>query len=223
MAWEPDYLADQVLKDFVSDGQAGVEITKDDAWFARAVTAASRAVDRACSPTPRRGRIRRQFGLLATAEARYYRPYWSDGLARWVCEIDDLMLPEQLTVQIQVADDEAYGTALDPADYYLRPRDALSLNRPYTQLVFKRSLTDIPDILADSIKSTARWGWSPQWPTTIEEATALQANRYNVRRYSPMGVRGNPDDDSEEVLQFKVDVDVQHMLDPYRRDAETLA
>jgi hypothetical protein len=216
MAWEPDYINPSELKDFITQGAVGEQYTKDDQWLEWAVSAASRAIDRECSDRVRRTGIVRQFGRLDEAEARYYTPYWSEKMGRWVCEIDDLMAPN-LVVQIDNDQDDVHETTV--TDYVLRPRDAPSRNRPYTQIAFKLSIpvTAWPD----SVKAVDRWGWT-DYPTTVKNATQLQGSRFFARRTAPFGTRGSPTDDTEESLEFQCDPDVQHMLKTYVRSVETL-
>jgi hypothetical protein len=201
MAWEPDYLTLEQCKH-------ALRITDDvdNAEISRAITAASRLVDLATN---------RQFGLVAAAEARYYTPWYDQDLRRWVVEIDDLMTTTDLAVAIDTGDTETYDTTVAAAEYTLRPRNAVLKNRPWTQVSLLASAS-APMRRPDSVRITARWGWSAV-PVTIEEAMQLQMSRLFARRDSPHGVAGSPESGSEVRLLAKLDPDVEVTVKAYRR------
>jgi len=60
-------------------------------------------------------------------------------------------------------------------------------------------------------------------PTTVKQATLLQASRVFARREAPFGVAGSPDMGSELRLLEKVDPDVAVMLVPYVRNRVKVA
>lgn len=215
MAWEPDYVQREALKNYVTNGSAGVADTLDNDWLDLAITAASRAVDRECSQ-----HRPRQFGLLAAAEVRYFTAQWRDESARWVVEIDDLMTTTGLVVQFDINQDDAYEYTLSVGNYVLRPRSSASLLRPWTQLAVSRSSSQPMD-WPDAVAITAKWGWSAV-PSTVVQATMLQASRFFQRKESPFGVKGSPDSDSEEKSNFEADPDVCNMLRSYVKPRETL-
>ena len=66
------------------------------------------------------------------------------------------------------------------------------------------------------MKVTARWGWAAV-PSTIKQATLLQASRLLARRDAPFGIAGSPDVGSEIRLLARVDPDVAVAVAPYRR------
>lgn len=215
MAWEPDYVTREELKDYVTSHGAGVSDTEDNAWLDLAVTAASRAIDRECS----KHRFR-QFGLLATVETRYFTAQWRDESARWVIEIDDLMTSVGLVIAIDVDQDDDYEITLGTSDYVLRPRSAASLLRPWTQLAISRSSSAQPMTWPEAVAVTAKWGWTTV-PSTIKQATMILGSRFFQRKDSPFGVKGSPDSDSEEKQIFEADPDVCNMLRSYVRLKET--
>lgn len=201
MAWEPDYVTRVEAK-----SQLRIPDELDDAQIDRAITSASRAIDRF---------TKRQFGQLAAAEARYYSPWYDRDLRRWVCEIDDLMSTTDLAVVLDTGDDDVYDVTLTAAQYVLRPQNAASNLRPWEQLAVAQSAT-APSRRRDSVRITALWGWSSV-PTTIEEATLLQVSRLIWRRDAPAGVAGSPATGSEVRLLAKLDPDVEVMVNTYRR------
>lgn len=187
MAWAPDYVTVDDLTDFVR-----ITDDDDDAQAALAIAAASRAIDRLC---------RRQFGLVAAPEVRYYRPKWNRTRCAYVVDVDDLMTTTGLLV-----DGEAVASPV------LLPRNAAAKSRPWTALELG---TTRP---TSEIEVTARWGWTTV-PATVKEAALLQASRVFARRGAPFGIAGSPDSGSEIRLLAKVDPDVAVSLEDYRRKA----
>lgn len=187
MAWAPSYVEVDDLADFVR-----IDDNDDDAQLALAIAAASRAIDRLC---------RRQFGLVAAPEARYYRPRWDRRRCAYVVDTDDLM-----TVTGLLVDDEAVASPV------LLPRNAAANGRPWTTLELG---TTTP---ASEVEVTARWGWTAI-PDTVKEACLLQGSRVFARRGAPFGIAGSPDSGSEMRLLAKVDPDVAVSLEDYRRKA----
>lgn len=202
MAWEPDYVEVSDLAEYV-----GISDSDDDAQLGPAISAASRAVDRHC---------RRQFGLVAGPEARYYTPRWDSLRARWVVDIDDLMTTTGLSVAADLDDSGDYATDLDA--YALKPVNALVTGRPWTCLVVLPASASQPVGAEDSVEVTARFGWSAV-PVAVEEACRLQASRVFKRRDAPFGIAGSPGSGSEMRLLAKVDPDVVVALEPYRKRA----
>lgn len=201
MAWAPDYCTTAELKEYVR-----VSDSVDDAVMAWAITAASRAVDHSCN---------RQFGLVASPEARYYVPRYDGRAGRWRVSTDDLMTTDGLLVGVDLDDDQSYGHAV--TDYLLEPRNAGPMARPWTSLVVNRGSAVVPtDPLVEQVAVTARWGWTSV-PDTVVQATLLQASRLVARRDSPFGVAGSPDAGNELRLLARVDPDVEVALRPFRR------
>lgn len=200
MAWAPDYVTSAELKSFVriSDGD-------DDDQVALAVTAASRAVDRACN---------RQFGQSAAAEDRYYTAEWDALRLRWFIKIDDLMTTTDLAVSNDPADDGTYPDSI--TSYRLAPINAAADGRPWTDLIVKGIASTSLGFTEDAVRVHAIFGWT-EVPDTIKEATLLQASRFLKRRDSPFGVAGSPDIGSEMRLLPKIDPDVALAVRPYYR------
>lgn len=196
MTWAPDYLTSDDLKAYLR-----ISDTADDAQIALAVTAASRAVDRATN---------RQFGLVATAEARSYTKRWDKTRRRYVVDIDDLMTVTGLTIA------NAQGAI---TGYSLKSANAPSKGRPWTLLVLDPTPTISPTpwvTVEDDITVTAKYGWTTV-PVAVQQATLLQATRFFKRRGAPFGIAGSPDVGSELRLLAKVDPDVAVVLGPYVR------
>lgn len=200
MAWAPDYVTATQLKNFVR-----ITDTADDAEVGYAITAASRAIDQATN---------RQFGNTGAVQERFYTARWDKRRARWVIEIDDVMTSTGLLVHYDSDADETYASEI--TDYRLKPANASSESRPWTEIVVNSDSTTQPTALEDGIRVTATFGWTSV-PTAIVEATLLQASRFLIRRDSPFGIAGSPDQGSEMRLLARVDPDVAVAVTPYRR------
>lgn len=191
MAWAPDYAEVSDLREFITSST--VEVDADEANFPRAITAASRAVDRHC---------RRQFGQVDTPEVRRYHVRYREGYL--VAVIDDLMTTDGLLVD---------GQAVSTPE--LTPLNAGLEARPWTALEVDSDAVDT----RGRVSITAQWGWT-EVPVAVVEACLLQASRLCARRTSPFGVAGSPDTGGAEIrLLAKVDPDVAVTLEPYRRKA----
>lgn len=198
MAWEPDYVTVDELADYVR-----VDDADDDVQLGLAISAASRAVDRA---------THRQFGLVAAPEERYYTAQYDRQCYRYTVDIDDVVIVTGFAVDADLGDDGTYTTSI--TSYDLKPANAITRDRPYTKILLRPdvSLTTNPD----AVRVTARFGWADV-PDTVRQATLLQASRFFTRRDAPFGVAGSPDQGSELRLLAKVDPDVQVMLGAYVR------
>ena len=188
MAWAPDYTDLATLKSYLR-----ISDTVDDVELALYITAASRSIDVSTN---------RQFGVVASAEARKYVSVYDRHRSLYVINIDDLMTTTGLVV-----DNEA-GTTLASSDYTLEPLNAAQESKPWTQITTSDS-EGIFDI-------TGLWGWAAV-PDTVEAATLLQAARFFQRRNAPFGVAGSPETGSEVRLLDKLDPDVKVMINTYKR------
>lgn len=200
MAWKPDYVTLSQMKHFLNIDD---DDTADDAEISRAITTASRAVDN-CT--------HRQFGKVDAAEERIYPAVYDRDTRRWLVEMDDLMVTTSLTA-IVVID----GSNAGSIDYYvLEPRNASQQGRPWTVLSVEPRAAFLPSSSPREVAITGIWGWTAV-PAAVEEATILQASRFNFRRVSPHGVAGSPTTGSEIRLQERLDVDVATSLGDYTR------
>lgn len=196
MAWRPDYVSPADLRSYrrIGDG-------KDDVELALAVSSASRAIDEATD---------RQFGKTDAAETRTYEAGWSDAEGLYVAEIDDVQTLGGFVVTVN-------GATVTGGNYRLWPRNADKEGRPWERL-YLRTVT--PDPLrgcgAGEVSVTATFGWTAI-PTTIVNATLLQASRFFADRNMPHGIAGSPDLGNEMRLLAKVHPDVDVMLIPYKR------
>lgn len=201
MAWKPDYITDTELKSFLR-----IDDTDDDTELGFAITAGSRAVDRATN---------RQFGKTDEAESRLYTAEWSRRLRRWVIVIDDIQTTTGLAINADLDDDGTFDDEID--DYDLEPINAAKKGKPYERIVVKPDSTNHPSELRNGVQvAVDQWGWDAV-PDTVKQATLLQSSRFHARRFSPYGVAGSPDTGSELRLLARVDPDVAVALSDYVR------
>jgi uncharacterized phiE125 gp8 family phage protein len=199
MAWAPDYVTTAELRSYLR-----ISDSADDTQLAYAITAASRAIDQDTG---------RQFGVVGSAEERFYTARWNKWRCRWLVDIDDLMSTTNFDAQVQDTDGVDVGQI---NDYFLEPRNAAAAGRPWTLLTVKPDSSFKPTGRTDEVAITALWGWTAV-PTAVKQATLLQASRLFARRDSPYGIAGSPDTGSELRLLARLDVDVAVALRPYRR------
>lgn len=214
MSWAPDYCTSDELKAYV---RIPVDDTEDDDQVALAVTASSRAIDRATG---------RQFGNVDAPVDRFYTAQWRQPMAlhgHWQGEIDDLMDITDMVVALDEAGDETFSTVLTTTDFVLLDRNAPADARPWTGIRLQRSVSFVVPFPfgqrhhgSENMKITAAWGWTSV-PPTIKNATLLQGSRLLSRRDSPYGVAGSPEAGNEIRLLPKLDPDVALMVRPYYR------
>lgn len=201
MAWRPDYVTLNAQKLFE---RIDLDDNTDDAVISVAITAASRAIDDHCN---------RQFGQVAAPEHRRYTAYWDPAryvagwCGAWVVPIDDLTDATGLAVTIN-------GSAV--TDYTLEPVNAVLDGKAWTELVISPASSVQPCGADNEVDGLALWGWDA-FPTSVTQATNLQASRLGTRRDSPYGVAGSPDQGNEMRLLARVDADVAVVLRGYRR------
>jgi uncharacterized phiE125 gp8 family phage protein len=193
MAWAPDYVTSAELKAYLR-----ISDTDDDAQIALAIAAASRAIDTHAG---------RQFGSVSPVEERFYTGQWNRRRCRWVVEVDDIMTTVALVVDVE-------GQAV--TEYQMEPSNAEFKGKPWTHLVVNPASAVMPTGEQDEVAITGTWGWTAV-PSTVKQATLMQASRFFARRQSPYGVAGSPDEGSEMRLLSRVDPDVGVALGPYKR------
>lgn len=206
MAWKPDYITSDQLKDYEH-----IDDDVDDAEVAWAITASSRAVDGTCY---------RQFGKTDSPVTRRYTPWWSSTRCRWLVTVDDFQSATGLAVALDLDGDEVFADAVTGTVRKL-PLNAAADGEPWTKLVLPTDL-DLCGSEGEVAVTLDVWGWMAV-PVTVEQATALQAARLLARRNSPYGVAGSPEAGSELRLLAKVDPDVELMLKKGRYIRESWA
>jgi hypothetical protein len=168
-----------------------------DALLDKALTAASRAIDRQTG---------RRFWLDSSASARVFSPH-----GRVVRDdrgelflIDDLGAADALVVEVGTP-----GSWTAVTDYETWPDNALTKGEPITGLLLPTGFwgTD-----RTRVRVTERWGW-PAIPDEIEQAARLQAGRLYRRKDSPEGVAGSAEWGLIRVP--RLDPDVLALIEPY--------
>lgn len=201
MAWAADYCTVSELK-----GHLRVPDTDDDIALGVCITAASRAIDKACN---------RQFGSASQTRVYTWRGSFVDG---WpAVAIDDVQTTTGLTVKLDTGHDGGYATTLTyQTDFDLYPFNAAADGVPWTHVVFKQGASVYPSSCVNELQVQATFGWTAV-PVLVKEACLLQAARFFVRRDSPYGVTGSPEVGSELRLLERLDPDVAVALAPVRR------
>lgn len=193
MAWAPDYCTVPELAAY-----RRIEDSDDDAELQLAVTAASRAIDRATD---------RQFGKTDSTETRTFEARWSRRLGLYVVDVDDIMTATGLVVTVSSSAVTAYRKY---------PLNADKQGRPWEQIALGSATPDTLGSGPPTVDITATFGWSAV-PATIKNACLLEASRFFADKNAPFGVAGSPDQGNELRLLAKVHPDVEVMLTSYRR------
>ncbi|MDT0306868.1 phage gp6-like head-tail connector protein [Streptomyces sp. DSM 44917] len=151
--------------------------TTADAALNRALTAASRSIDRTCG---------RRFWLDPAPVARTYRLR-----GRLLCEDDgELLLTDDIGSATGLVVETGSGsTWTTAAGWETAPENAAVEGRPVTGLL-RTGGTWGWDHTSARVRVTARWGW-PQVPDEVVQATLIQAARLYRRKDSPEGVTGS--------------------------------
>lgn len=181
--------------------KAALRITDavDDSLLEMAVESASRLID---------GYTERSFYLGGTATRYYYTedPY--------VVQTDDFRSLVSLKTSSNA--DGIYDIVWAADDYQAEPLNDFhgGLPWPYTRI---RAVGDytFPNTPENTVELTAVFGWA-NIPTTVTQATIIQASRIFKRLDSPLGVAGFGDIGVMRVSS-SLDPDVRMLVEPYRR------
>lgn len=179
------------LNEFKTFIRIPVSDTVDDTLLQLALDSATSLIDQHCNRT---------FGTASTLSTRYFTSVWDRKLRRYTVEIDDLV--------------DLTGIVVADGTYTLYPRNAVLDGKAYSKLVFDSTAT--PSTTFEATVITAKWGFHTV-PVVVENACLLQASRIFKRRDAAFGIAGSPDMGSELRLLTKLDVDVQVLLQPFRR------
>lgn len=176
--------------------------TLDTSLIERAISAASRAIDRYCN---------RRFWQDPEPVTREYS----------VCDprladVDDIATTTGLVVRIDSSGDGSYATTWTTTDYQLRPLNASADGGAYSWRQIKAlggNTFPLPRYGDPVLQVTARWGWS-QVPDDIVEAAILKAVALFKRKDAPFGVAGFGDFGAIRIT--KRDPDVVEILANYQ-------
>ncbi len=178
--------------------QLDIPDDSQDAKLARALAAASRAVDQHC------GRRPGGFAVPTADETRYFTA--EDGNVLWVGELLSVT-----TLATDEDGDRVYECTWGLTDYDLEPYNAALDGVPYRRIATTPNGTySFPVSVQKGVKIIGRWGW-PTVPAAVVEATLLQAARLFRRKEAPFGVVGAPDI-GQAVALGRLDPDVATLL-----------
>lgn len=190
------YASVQDIRDQLSDDGSKLS----DTLLERAISGASRAVDKYCG---------RRFWQDLAASDRLYSAVDSEEI-----EVGDISTQSGLIVEVDYAGNGTW-TTLDQSVYHLEPLNADADFDAYAWWV----------IVVDSgqgftvsrkplVRVTARWGWSAL-PDGVVEATILKSVALFKRKDAPFGVAGFGD--FGPVRISRNDPDYSQLLSPYRK------
>jgi len=194
------------LAEIKSALRIGTADTADDGLLENCVGAASRLIDGYCN---------RQFWSVGSATSRIFTAE-----SEFTCSIDDVA-GTAITLQSSSLGDGVFDVTWTTLDYQLEPLNGVldGLAWPYDRI---RAVGDylFPTLNANYgeqalVKVTAVFGW-PAVPSTVTQATIIQASRIFKRYDSPLGVAGFGDIGAIRVSRF-LDPDVAQLVEPYRR------
>lgn len=172
-----------------------------DALFTQAITASCGSIDE---------RTGRSFDKAVSATPRVYR---TKGRTMRLDVCSELLLIDDIAdvtgLVVEGSFDGLTWATIDPTTYEIGPDNAISKNRPVTQL----TLVYNSWMLYRRVRVTAIWGW-PEVPASIKQAALLQASRLYKRKDSPDGTAGSAEWGVIRVSHL--DPDVKALIEPYR-------
>lgn len=171
--------------------------TTDDTALQKALTVASRAIDR---------KTGRRFYLDADASQRVFNPR---GRVRRTRDGDLLLVDDIGTATGLIVEVGSASSWTAVTDYDTEPDNALAKDEAITGLLRTSGCWAYG---ATRIRITAKWGW-PAVPDDISEAALLLANRLFMRKDSPEGVKGSAEWGAIRVSRW--DPDVEALVGPF--------
>lgn len=186
MVWKPDYVVLDEAKKWV---RVKVTDTLDDTELAIIISSASRAID---------DHTNRQFGKTAGAETRLYTAWFDDERWCWCVDVDDFMSAVGLVVTVG---------GVTATTFTKEPVNAAAEGVPWTMLTFDaRTAPVLPTGTDYEVSVTANpFGWTA-FPPPVTLGARLQISRFLIRRDSPYGLAGTPEQQLR--LLSKLDPDV---------------
>lgn len=166
-----------------------------------AISAASRAIDEACS--------RRFYADTDANQVRYYSPHRTDH-----CYIDDLIT--LTSIKTDEGDDGTFETTWVSADYVLEPLNAAADSKPYTAIRARPSGNNVfvPQY-PKSLEVTGKFGWSAIPQPIVDATTILAARILKRKREAPFGVVSLGLEGAARITAQ--DPDVVALIGPYMR------
>lgn len=182
-----DYITSSALKSTLS--LSGETYADDD--IARAITAASRAIDTICK--------RRFYADADVNQVRYYTP-----VSHRLVSIDDLVTLTELATG--PGDGTFPSTWTENTHFVLNPLNAAADGKPWTSIRAVRCIWAA--YLPRTVRVTGKFGWSSV-PTEIEQATGILAAKLVKRaREAPFGVLTIGFETGDVARIAKVDPDI---------------
>jgi hypothetical protein len=172
--------------------------TVDDSLLEMAVESASRQID---------SYTERYFYNAGTA-VKIFAP-----LDNYVCETEDFITLSKVEIS---EDGQSFDTELAETDYQEEPLNSRAggIETSFTQIrAVENYLWPLEDGDA-TVRCTGVWGWSAI-PIAITQATVILGSRIFKRLDSPLGIISG--ELGSMRVGFRLDPDVQHLIDPYRR------
>lgn len=180
--------------------KASLDITDsiDDSILERAITSASRAIDRYCG--------RNFYKVTAT---RLFVPR-----DNYIVDIDDLV--SLTTLKTTDDDTQTFDITWSPSDYQLEPLNGVvdGMPTPYTRI---RAIGDYTFPLLDgeaSVQIAGVFGFNAV-PDEVNYATMIQASKLYKRKDSPLGVISG--EYGAMRVGVRLDPQVSELVDAYRR------
>jgi phage gp36-like protein len=180
--------------------KASLDITDtiDDAILERAITSASRSIDRYCA---------RNFYKVSTT--RLFAPRDS-----YICDIDDLV--SLTTLRTTDDDNQVYDITWSETDYQLEPLNGVvdGMVTPFTRI---RAIGDYTFLTLDgeaTVEVTGMFGFNAV-PDEVNYATMIQASKLYKRKDSPLGVISG--EYGAMRVGVRLDPQVSELVDAWRR------
>lgn len=182
-----------------------VSDTADDTKLALALAAAEEAINAYCG---------RSFSLDANPVARTYSPL-TDALV----DVDPFGTLTGLVVETDDNDDGTYETTWTiNTDFRAEPTNAAAQGAPWTRLVASGSkVFPTRNRYFPGVRVTAKYGWPAAVPSSVKQATLIQAAFVWKRKDATFGVAGSPEFGNELRVESALDRTAQALLGPYRR------
>lgn len=172
----------------------------DDPMLEMAIESASRQID---------SYTERYFYNAGTA-VKIFAP-----IDNWVCPTEDFITLSKVETS---EDGESWDTEWAATDWQAEPLNgrAGGLVTSYTQIRAIESYLFPYRNGEATVRLTGTWGWSAV-PIAITQATIILASRIFKRLDSPLGIISG--ELGSMRVGYRLDPDVQHLIDPYRKIA----
>lgn len=183
--------------------------TVDDDNLTRALSTASRGIDKWC---------KRSFYRAEVATARVFQP-----VSPKVAFVDDFWTTDDLVIATGEGDD-TFATVLTAADRQLEPLNGIvdgTPGWPYWRIRARNGATFPAGSIGDvTVQVTAKWGWAAV-PVDVNQACLLLAEEIHKLKDAPFGVAGYGIDGA--VMRVQNNPKIASMLADFRRDKVLVA